>query len=276
MCVHLHTHAHTHIPARMHLHTHMHTHTQTHVHTHIHTHTNKHSSTMHAHTHTHTTCKSELYAYKYTDMLTYTHNIWKQTYRLTICTIASFIARIHAHTRAHTQAHRVHLADTYTHSNTPFYALTHSRTNMHAVHLSGKIGTHKLELRILTHDRCVVHTSTCCSVSQCVAVRCRVLQYVASVLPVCCQRVRYAAHSMNEPCCTYINEASQIKLLQGVAVYYRSNTDILAHSLVYSVDKSTNVVNPSAFQSLHLQARIFLQCVTGCCMYAHAHMHTHK
>ena len=128
-------------------------------------------------------------------------------------------ARTHTHTRARTSAQLAHLADMYTRFNTPFYALTHTRPHTHAVHLSGKTGTHKLELRILTHDRCVFHSSTWCSVLQCVAVCCGVLQCVAvccSVLQcvaVCysvlqcgvvrCQSVRCVAHSMNKPCRTY-------------------------------------------------------------------------
>jgi len=97
-------------------------------------------------------------------------------------------ARTHTHTRARTSAQLAHLADMYTRFNTPFYALTHTRPHTHAVHLSGKTGTHKLELRILTHDRCVFHSSTWCSVLQCVAVCCSVLQCAAvwcSALPVC-------------------------------------------------------------------------------------------
>jgi len=54
------------------------------------------------------------------------------------------------------------------------------------------------------------------------------------------------------------------------------------HTLSFcSVDKSTNVVNPSAFQSLHLQARSALQCVAvycsvlRCVAYMHMHTYTH-
>jgi len=72
-------------------------------------------------------------------------------------------------------------------------------------------------------------------------------------------------------------------MLQCVAVYYRSTADIFAHSLVFQRGQvyecgQSLCLSVSALAGKKCVAvccRV-LQCVTVCCIYAHAHKHTHK